>query len=75
MGYSKKEGHTGSWDMYAEQLMLYFLAIASPTFSLNKEIYYAFERKKGGFGEIEGIIYSYFGSFICISIFTCIFRF
>ena len=62
MGYSKKEGHTGSWDMYAEQLMLYFLAIASPTFSLNKEIYYAFERKKGGFGEIEGIIYSYFGS-------------
>ena len=35
MGYSKEKGVWGHWDMYAEQLMLYILGVASPTYSIS----------------------------------------
>lgn len=34
MGYSKEKGFWGHWDMYAEQLMLYVLGVASPTYAI-----------------------------------------
>lgn len=39
MGYSPESGFTGAWDMYAEQLMVYILAAASPKYSVGKEAY------------------------------------
>lgn len=39
MGYSPESGFTGSWDMYAEQLMVYILAAGSPKYSVGKESY------------------------------------
>ena len=39
MGYSPENGFTGSWDQYAEQLMVYILAAGSPKYSVGKEAY------------------------------------
>ena len=39
MGYNDK-GHFGAWDHYAEQLMMYFLSVASPTYPVNPTIFY-----------------------------------
>ncbi len=39
MGYSPEEGHFGSWNGYAEQLMLYFFAAASDNYSVGIEAY------------------------------------
>lgn len=35
MGYTPEKGFWGAWDMYAEQLMVYVLGVASPTFPVN----------------------------------------
>lgn len=62
MGYKPEIGFWGTWDMYAEQLMLYVLGVSSPTFPINKSMYYEFERKKADYNEIKDIIYTYGGT-------------
>lgn len=60
LGY--KSGFYGYWDNYAEQLILYLLGTGSKTHSINKEIYYSFDRKIGDYDNFKKIIYSWFGS-------------
>lgn len=62
MGYSPEKGFFGHWDMYAEQLMLYVLAVASPTFPVNKSTYNDFKKPTTDYGEIKNIIYTYCGT-------------
>lgn len=62
MGYKPEKGFWGKWDMYAEQLMLYVLGTASPTFPVNKEMYIDMQKPKESFAGIEDIIYTYCGT-------------
>lgn len=62
MGYKPEKGFWGHWDMYAEQLMLYILGVGSPTFPIDKSMYYDFKRKKANYKNIEDIIYTYCGA-------------
>lgn len=62
MGYKPEKGFWGHWDMYAEQLMLYVLGVSSPTFPINKDMYYQFQRKKADYKETKDIIYTYCGT-------------
>ena len=62
MGYKPEKGFWGHWDMYAEQLMLYVLGVASPTYPVNKNMYYNFLRKKADYKDIKDIIYTYCGT-------------
>ena len=62
MGYTPEKGFWGHWDMYAEQLMLYILGVASPTFPIDKSMYYDFKRKKENYKDIKNIIYTYCGT-------------
>lgn len=39
MGYTSESGFGGHWDMYAEQLMIYFLAAASDHYAVGKAAY------------------------------------
>ena len=62
MGYdSKNLEHFGQWDRYAEQLIMYFLGVSSPTYKINKEMFYDFKRDKIDY-EGNEFIYSPFGS-------------
>ncbi len=62
MGYKPEKGFWGQWDMYAEQLMLYILGVSSPTFPIDKSMYYEFKRKKQDYKNIKDIIYTYCGT-------------
>jgi hypothetical protein len=62
MAYSPEKGFAGAWDFYAEQLMLYFLAAASPTHPVNPDMYYEFIRHKASYKDNEPFIHSWFGS-------------
>lgn len=62
MGYSPERGFFGHWDMYAEQLMLYILAVASPTFPVDVSTYDDFKKPVGNYDEIKNIIYTYCGT-------------
>lgn len=62
MGYKPEIGFWGNWDMYAEQLMLYILGVASEKYPINKDIYYEFKRPKKDYKDIKDIIFSYGGS-------------
>ena len=62
MGYKPEEGFWEKWDMYAEQLILYVLGAGSPTYKINKDMYYEFERKKADYKNIKDIIYTYGGT-------------
>ncbi len=62
MGYKPEIGFWGHWDMYAEQLMLYILGVASPTFPVDTSVYYNFKRKQADYGNIKNIIYTYYGT-------------
>ena len=62
MGYKPEKGFWEKWDMYAEQLMLYILGAGSPTYKINKDMYYEFERKKADYKNIKNIIYTYGGT-------------
>lgn len=53
--------YEGAWDVYGEQLMMYFLGAGSPTYPIGKEVYDAF-RKDVGFYDKYQVIYSWFGS-------------
>lgn len=62
MGYSPEQGFSGHWDMYAEQLMLYVLGVASPTFPIESSMYDDFKKPITDYGEIKNIIYTYCGT-------------
>lgn len=62
MGYSSEKGFWGKWDMYAEQLMLYVLGVSSPTFPIDKSMYYEFIRERSNYKDIKDIIYTYCGT-------------
>lgn len=61
MGYHLDRGFEGWWDLYAEQLMMYILGSASPTYPVDKEMYYAFGRRWGQYKNHK-LIYTYTGS-------------
>ena len=62
MGYKPEIGFWGQWDMYAEQLVTYVLGAGSPTYPINKSMYYEFERKTKDYNNIKSIIYTYCGT-------------
>lgn len=62
MGYTPEKGFWGAWDMYAEQLMLYVLGVASPTFPIDESMYDSFLKKKKDYENIKDIIYTYCGT-------------
>lgn len=62
MGYTPEKGFFGHWDMYAEQLILYVLGVASPTFPINESTYDNFKKPITDYGEIKDIIYTYCGT-------------
>ena len=49
MGYKPETGFWGKWDMYAEQLMLYVLGVASPTYPISKQMYLDMQKPKKDF--------------------------
>jgi hypothetical protein len=61
MGYHIGKGFSGWWDLYAEQIMMYILGAASPTYPVDKEMYYTFGRNIGKYKGNE-FIYTYTGS-------------
>ena len=62
MGYSPEKGFWGHWDMYAEQLMLYILGVASPTYPIDKTMYDSIKKEKMDYSNIKDIIYTYCGT-------------
>lgn len=62
MGYSKESGFWGHWDMYAEQLMLYVLGVASPTFPIDRGMYDAIQKPLADYENIKNIVYTYCGT-------------
>ena len=62
MGYTPENGFSGKWDMYAEQLMLYVLSVASPTFPVEKSMYTQLQKKTKSYGSQKDIIYTYCGT-------------
>ncbi|MBO4623085.1 MAG: hypothetical protein J5691_04260 [Bacilli bacterium] len=52
---------SGAWDVYGEQLMMYFLGAGSPTHPIDKKVYYAFKRNTGTYKGHTAIC-SWFGS-------------
>lgn len=62
MGYKPEKGFWGHWDMYAEQLILYVLSVASPTFPVDSSIYEDFKKDKSSYDDIKDIIYTYCGT-------------
>ena len=62
MGYKPETGFWGQWDMYAEQLMLYILGVASPSFPVNSKMYTDFRKEKANYEDIKDIIYTYCGT-------------
>ncbi len=62
MGYIPERGFSGHWDMYAEQLMLYILAVASPTFPVEVSTYKDFQKPVTDYKQIKNIIYTYCGT-------------
>ena len=62
MGYDAETNtFSGNWDVYGEQLMVYFLAAGSPTYPIDKSVYDSFRRIEGTYGE-DTFISSWFGS-------------
>jgi hypothetical protein len=55
MGYTPERGGFHHWDMYAEQMMMYVLGVASPTHPVPAKIYEGFKRSKGKYKEFEYI--------------------
>lgn len=62
MGYSPEKGFWGKWDMYAEQLMLYVLGVASPTHPINTQMYNDIQKLKKDYKDIKDIIFTYCGT-------------
>lgn len=61
MGYNYERGFWGNWDRYAEQLIMYFLGVSSPTYPVDPSVYKSFQRDIGRYKDYE-LIYTYTGS-------------
>lgn len=64
MGYDPvKDQFSGAWDVYGEQLMMYFLAAGSRNseYRIDKKVYDSFNKLLGAYGG-ELFIHSWFGS-------------
>lgn len=61
MGWSEERGAFGEYDAYSEAILLYLLAIGSPTDPVPAESFYNFMRDTAAYGEGEKFIYNYFG--------------
>jgi len=61
MGYWYESGFHGYWDGYAEQLMMYIMGAASPTYPVDPILYYSFNRNLGRYKNYE-LIYTWTGS-------------
>lgn len=62
MGYSPEKGFEGYWDFYAEQMMMYFLGAASPTYPVNSDMFYSFIRHESSYNNGLPFINSWYGS-------------
>jgi hypothetical protein len=62
MGYSPEKGFEGYWDFYAEQMMMYFLGAASPTYPVNSDMFYSFIRHEATYNNDLSFINSWYGS-------------
>lgn len=62
MGYTPEGGFFGSWDMTAEQKMMYFLGAGSPSFPIDPEMFYRFARPVASYSGLPGMIRSPAGS-------------
>lgn len=62
MGYTPEKGFWGKWDMYAEQLMLYVLGAASPTYPVPSTMDEEIEKPVGEYKTIHNLIYTYCGT-------------
>lgn len=62
MAYTPEKGFAGHWDFYAEQLMMYFLSVASPTYPTNPQMFYDFQRHFAAYDGGKRFIHSWFGS-------------
>ena len=62
MGYKPETGFWGHWDMYAEQLMLYVLGVASPTYPIPKTMYDDMKKETCTYEGTETSIYTYCGT-------------
>ena len=49
------------WDSYSEAIILYALAIGSPTYPIDKDAWFEWKRTPGSYKNYD-VIYSYFGS-------------
>ena len=62
MGWKPERGFLWYyWDSYSEAMILYALAIGSPTHPIDKEAWFEWKRTLGSYKGYE-VIYSYFGS-------------
>lgn len=62
MGWKPEEGFLKvDWDWYNEGLLVYALAIGSPTHPIPPATWFKWRRAKGSYGGYE-VVYSYFGS-------------
>jgi len=62
MGYKPEEGFFGSWDMTAEQFMMYFLGAGSATHPTSGAMFYAFARPLESYAGLPNQIRSPAGS-------------
>jgi len=62
MSYTPERGFSGWWDFYAEQLIMYILGAASPTDSVEGDMFYSFVRQYNCDGHHSNFIYSWYGS-------------
>lgn len=64
MSYHPDEGFSGAWNVYAEQLIMYFLALGSPnvTSRIPESTYYTFRRLVHGYKNVGDYIHSWFNS-------------
>jgi len=67
----KNDAHSGKWDTYGEQLMMYFLGSGAPKeeFRTGKNVYDSFRRYKGKYTSKNGTKFEYINSWFG-SIFT-----
>jgi hypothetical protein len=61
MGWTPSGGSFGEYDAYSEAMLLYLLAIGSPTDPIPAETFYNFMRDKGEYQSGEKFIYNFFG--------------
>ena len=74
MGYKPETGFWGQWDMYAEQLMMYVLGVASPSYPINKNMYDDIKKTKLYICRNRRYYLYILWNIIYLSIFSCMDR-